>query len=88
MIHRLHSKILRLRRVLQSAQAVKSLIGNSLMDKDPQSPPPGDNAVTGQLEKLLASPHFEASPLQIAFLKFVKLTFLYVEEKFAPLTGR
>ena len=67
----MHSKILRLRRVLQSAQAVKPLIGNSLMDKGPQSPPPDDNAVTGQLEKLLASPHFEASPRQIAFLKLV-----------------
>ena len=41
------------------------------MDQDPQSPPPAKDDITRQLEHMLASPDFHATPQQTALLKYV-----------------
>ncbi len=41
------------------------------MIQPPKSPPPSDEEISRQLERVLSSPDFKASPRQIAFLKFV-----------------
>jgi hypothetical protein len=51
----------------QKAIAHRKYVDN----QTPKSPPPSDEEISRQLERVLSSPDFKASPRQIAFLKFV-----------------
>ena len=41
------------------------------MVKDAKSPPPANDAITGQFELILTNSDFDATPQQIALLKYV-----------------
>jgi hypothetical protein len=41
------------------------------MIQKPNPPPPSDEKISRQLERILNSPHFHASPRQITFFKYV-----------------
>jgi adenylate cyclase len=50
---------------------LRPYIGDTLINKDPESFLPIKDEITRQLEQMLASPDFNATPQQIALLKYV-----------------